>query len=163
MNTLFEKCAYFEDVSNVQQEHPYSELNGFMFGVDGDRTQDQDRRENHEPDGDDLKEFREFHKKQKNRLNRLKKMRKMHKKLKEMKKEDGSMPTLRPTPFYTSLYGYTGLEGSFDYDLEYYSGSVINEPGAITNNPYNNTYQQASERNVRRILRESFFKSHISA
>jgi hypothetical protein len=39
------------------------------------------------------------------------------------------------------LYGYTGLEGSLEYPLEYYSGSISEEPGAITGNPYNNTYQ----------------------
>ena len=50
----------------------------------------------------------------------------------------------QPHPFYQSLYGYTGFEGAYTSPLEYYSGSIAEEPGAITNNPYNSPYQSSA-------------------
>jgi hypothetical protein len=163
MTDILDKFAYFDDVSNVQQEHAYTELQGAIPGIDGDRTMDQDRRENHEPDGFDNKEFYAIQKRRKRIIERLKKMRAMHKKLEDMRKMDGNA-AFQPTPSYTSPYGATGTEGTLTYpSVEYYSGSVLNDPGAITNNPYNTTYQQAAERTVRLQLRASFFRSHKSA
>jgi|SRR5271166_828979 len=158
---LLQKYGFWDEMTNVQQEHSFDEMNSFQHGVDGDRTLDQDRRENHSPDGDDdLEEIKEMKQKRDKRLARIKKMKN---KVKDMKKDDGDV-ALQPTPFYSSVYGYTGLEGTFEIPVEYYSGGITNEPGAITNNPYNSIYQPASERLVRLILRASYLNNlHISA
>lgn len=69
-----------------------------------------------------------------------------------------------PHPFYQSQYGYTGFEGAYTSPLEYYSGSISEEPGAITNNPYNNTYQSSSiASRIERIkIRAMIFTDMIS-
>lgn len=64
---------------------------------------------------------------------------------------------LEPHPFYQSQYGYTGFEGAYTSPLEYYSGGISEEPGAITNNPYNNTYQLANDRSARIKIRAMIF------
>jgi hypothetical protein len=63
--------------------------------------------------------------------------------IKEKKEEEENNPPLQPGSFYPMMYGYVGLEGATSTPLEYYSGGISEEPGAITNNPYNNIYQMA--------------------
>ena len=113
--------------------------------------------ENRQRDGNEFEEFKRFRRKK--RLNRLKRLTK----LKKMKRKKN---VFTPAPFYSSQYGYTGFEGAMTSPLEYYSGSISEEPGAITNNPYNNSYQGgsfsgASSRNVRLKIRGMIFKDYI--
>jgi hypothetical protein len=69
-----------------------------------------------------------------------------------------------PHPFYQSLYGYTGFEGAYTSPMEYYSGSIAEEPGAITNNPYNNPYQSsATASSIERIkIRAMIFNDMLN-
>lgn len=68
---------------------------------------------------------------------------------------------IQPHPFYSSLYGYTGFEGAMSSPLEYYSGSITDEPGDTTNNPYNTVYQLASGENERITIRSMILKDFI--
>ena len=57
----------------------------------------------------------------------------------------GDAGMLEPHDFYSHMYGaQQGIEGLNSVPLEFYSGSIMDESGAITNNPYNNIYQSAS-------------------
>jgi len=108
-------------------------------------------------DGKEFDEFKKFRRKK--RLDRLK----MLMKLKKMKSKKD---VFTPSPFYPSAYGYTGFEGAYDSPLEYYSGGIMDEPGAITNNPYNNSWQgnsyaSANSRNARLKIRAMIFKDYI--
>lgn len=86
----------------------------------------------------------------------IEKRRKKHKKNKQQ--------ALEVHPFYQSLYGYTGFEGAYTSPLEYYSGSIADEPGAQTINPYMNTYQYASDNSIkikiRAMILKDFRKKH---
>jgi len=113
---------------------------------------------NHQRDG---KEFDEF-----SRKSRLRKLKRLLKLMKLKKKDKQNVFT--PTPFYSSQYGYTGFEGAYTSPLEYYSGGVMEEPGAITNNPYNNSYQGgsfsgASLRNERLKIRAMIFNDYMKS
>jgi hypothetical protein len=66
-----------------------------------------------------------------------------------------------PHPFYESLYGYTGFEGAYDdgnSPLEWYSGSIADEPGSQVINPYNSTWQLASDDSVKIVIRSMILK-----
>lgn len=126
--------AWMPDSNSFFQEDPYPFNQYYPPGEVLDREDYNDRMEDHQKDGKDFEEFKRF--KRKDRIKKLKKLLK----LKKMKKED--VP--QPHPFYSSMYGYTGFEGAMTSPLEYYSGSIMEEPGAITNNPYNDSYQGGS-------------------
>jgi hypothetical protein len=170
---LLQKCAFFDEMTNVQQENSWNMLNEFVPGTDPDNMNDgldetyphsidfdrgayKDTLSNVQRDGHLFREIAEFRRKRKDRLNKIRKMRRNLKenrdKLKEMKRDDGNLG-FSPTPYYSSAYGYTGLEGTMEFPLEYYSGALTNEPGSITNNPYNTIYQSATERAIRRKIR----------
>jgi hypothetical protein len=88
---------------------------------------------------------------------------KLKKKIKDKKQKKKKV--FQPHPFYESAYGYTGFEGAYTSPLEYYSGGISEEPGAITNNPYNNTYQAslASSRAERIKIRAMIFDDVIKS
>lgn len=134
---------YQEDPDPYNQYYPPGEIK--------DNEDYGDQMGNRQRDGNEFEEFKEFRKKRK--LERIKKLLKLRKKKKKN--------VFQPTPFYSSEYGYTGFEGAMTSPLEYYSGSIMDEPGAITNNPYNNTYQQASDRSERIKIRGMIFKDYI--
>lgn len=98
----------------------------------------------------------------KKRLKKLKKL-KLLKKLKEMgvDKLPSKKDVYEPHPFYESMYGYTGFEGAYDdanSPLEWYSGSIADGPGAQTINPYNSTWQLASDNSMKIIIRSMILK-----
>jgi hypothetical protein len=155
MSNFLLKCAFFEEMGNVQQQYLWNELGQNIPGTDPEKSGDldnlirfidsgrgqyQDTQSNYQRNGKLDHEFIDMKKRRQKRFDRI---RRMHKKLKDMKKEDGNI-AFNPTPYYSSQYGYTGLEGTFEFPLAYYSGALTNEPGAITNNPYNTIYQAAS-------------------
>ena len=86
----------------------------------------------------------------------LKKIEKRRKKRKKKKQK-----VFEPHPFYSSLYGYTGFEGAYTSPLEYYSGSIADEPGSQTINPYNSTYQIANDNSVKIIIRSMILKDYV--
>ena len=142
------------------QEDPYPFNQYYPPGEIVDRDDYNERQSNHQRDGKDFEEFNQF--KRKNRIKRLKRLRKLLK-LKNMKKKKN---VFQPHPFFSSPYGYTGFEGTTTSPLEYYSGSIMDEPGSITNNPYNDTYQgnsfaNANSRSERIRLRGMIFKEYI--
>lgn len=62
---------------------------------------------------------------------------------------------------YESAYGRISIDGLTTDLLDYYSGSISDEPGAITNNVYNTIYQSASSRDVRLKIRAMIYKDCI--
>jgi len=112
-------------------------------------------------DGKEFKEFEEFRKKRNKKLKRIKQLQKL-KKLRKMKEEEipeqDKKDVFEPHPFYSSMYGYTGFEGAYTSPLEYYSGSIADEPGSQTINPYNSTWQLASDNSVKIIIRSMILK-----
>jgi hypothetical protein len=132
------KYSYNDNI-NTQQEYVADEF--FSPGVNTKEDTDTDKLENRERDGNEFREFR--------RNNRLRKLKKLKKK------------KLKIQPTSSTPYGYTGFEGAYTSPLEYYSGSITNDPGAITNNPYNDTYQTAHSRNERLKIRAMIFKDFI--
>jgi hypothetical protein len=145
-----ENNSFFNDIPE-----PYSQYYPPGVVIDKDKYQ-IDQSATHQRDGHEFDEFRKF--KRKKRLKRLKRLQRLN----EMREN----PTIQPSPFYQSLYGYTGFEGAMTSPLEYYSGSILEEPGAITNNEYNNSYQGgsfsgASDRGVRLQIRAMMLKDRI--
>lgn len=139
------------------QEDPYPFNQYYPPGMIDYRDEHTDSMSNRQRDGKEFEEFDKF--KRKKRLNKLRKLLK----LKNMKRKKN---VFQPTPFYSSMYGYTGFEGAMTSPLEYYSGGIMEEPGAITNNPYNNSYQGgsfsgASSRSERMKIRGMIFKDYI--
>lgn len=132
-----------------QESFPFDEFH--PPGDTQNREAGEERLEDHQRDGKEFKEFDQF--KRKKRISKLRKL------LKEMK-NDGNNPPMQPTPFYSSVYGYSGFEGAMTDPLEYYSGSISEEPGAITNNPYNTIYQSAANNTV--YSREQQFKDTMA-
>jgi hypothetical protein len=112
-------------------------------------------------DGKDFKEFEEFKKKRNKKLKRIK----LLQKLKKMKEEDipaqDKKDVFEPHPFYSSMYGYTGFEGAYTSPLEYYDGSIADEPGSQTINPYNSTWQLASDDVVKIIIRSMILEDFL--
>lgn len=152
---------YPDSSSSIQQTNSFFQSDPYPFnqyfppGMVTDRPMNLDRLENHQRDGKDFEEFKRF--KRRKRLNRLRKLLK----LKKMKSKKN---VFTPAPFYSSEYGYTGFEGARTSPLEYYSGSIMDEPGAITNNPYNNTWQgnsYASSRIERIKIRSMIFNDYL--
>jgi tRNA nucleotidyltransferase/poly(A) polymerase len=140
----------------IFQEDPYPFNQYYPPGEIVDKEHYYTDRSDKQPDDDELDDIKE------RRLKRLKRIKRMQK-LKEMKGKNE--PILEPTPFYSSLYGYTGFEGAMTSPLEYYSGGIMDEPGAITNNPYNDTYQGNSfsiaSKNERILIRAMILRDVI--
>lgn len=109
-----------------QHENQHSRDKGSLSEIEEETDRD------YEEDGDEESEDD----KEDDEIEDIKKDRKEHK----HKKKD----VFEPHPFYESQYGYTGFEGAYTSPLEYYSGSISEEPGSINNNPYNNPYQSSS-------------------
>lgn len=148
--------AWVSESNSFFQEDPYPYNQYTPPGMVEDDADKLNPSANRQRDGSEFDEFRAF--KRKKRLRRLKSLLNMKK-----KKQD----VFQPTPFYSSMYGYTGFEGAMTSPLEYYSGSISEEPGAITNNPYNNSYQGgsfsgASVKNERILIRAMIFNDYIS-
>lgn len=143
----------------IFQEDPYPFNQYFPPGMALDKDDYHRVSTDYQRDGKDF-DFKEL---RKNRLKRLRRIKRMQT-LKGMKAK--KKPVLQPTPFYSSMYGYTGFEGAMTSPLEYYSGGIMDEPGAITNNPYNDTYQGnsfslASIKNERIQIRAMILKDFI--
>lgn len=137
--------------------YPYNQYTppGMIDGADGGGDK-LNPSANRQRDGEEFDEF--------SRKNRLRKLKRLVRMMKLKKKDKQNIFT--PAPYYSSQYGYTGFEGAYTSPLEYYSGGVTEEPGAITNNPYNNSYQGgsfsgASSRNERLKIRAMIFKDYI--
>jgi hypothetical protein len=156
---ILKKYSYNDQVSSEwmpdsnsffnEQSGPFNQY--FPPGTIEDRDDLNDMSENHQKDGKDFEEFKQFKRlKRRNRLKRLMKLRKNKKK----------KNVFQPAPFYSSMYGYTGFEGAMTSPLEYYSGTIADNPDAITN-PYNNTYQGASLDTERIKIRGMIFKDYI--
>lgn len=133
------KYSYF---SGNDQYYPFNEF--IPTGMVQEYSRDLDRYENKERDGSEFKEFR-----RKKRLKRLKKIKELL---------DYKNKALSPSPFYSSLYGYTGFEGAMTSPLEYYNGTITDSPDAITN-PYNNSYQVAANERIK--IRAMIFDDYL--
>ena len=114
------------DASNESQhENMHRRENDTLDDIkqdDEDKINDDEEESEEDKEDDEIEDIKEDRKEHKH------------------KKQD----VFQPHPFYQSQYGYTGFEGAYTSPLEYYSGSIAEEPGAITNNPYNNPYQSSS-------------------
>ena len=129
---------------------PFGERGLDYAGQIADFPQEMDLYNDRVDSPDEDKEIKNIKRRQRKRLMILNK-------LKSMKKEDREQfleqlrntkdnPTLSPTSWFDNLYGWTflGNEGLYSSPLEWYSGSIVDEPGAQTQNPFANTYQSSA-------------------
>lgn len=79
-----------------------------------------------------------------------------------IKKRKNKKDIFEPHPPYDSAYGRIGIDGLTTDLLDYYSGSISEEPGAITNNVYNTVYQSASARDIRLKIRAMIYEDYIA-
>jgi ABC-type Zn2+ transport system substrate-binding protein/surface adhesin len=117
--------------------------------MDEKQPENMHRRENN-LDEDDEKEIEDGD----DELEKLKKIQERRK-----NKKEHTHNIIQPHPFYTSEYGnLSGLEGLMSTPLADYSANIADSPDAVTN-PYNDTYQAASERSIRIKLRAEVFRN----
>lgn len=139
------KISYNGNENYNEEYYPFNEF--LPTGMVQEYSRDLDRYENQQRDGNEFEEY-----KRKKRLEKLKKLKKLQKKKNVI---------LQPAPFYSTLYNtpsdFSGLNTS---PLEYYDGTITDSPDAITN-PYNNTYQSASDRQVRLKVRAMIFDDFL--
>jgi hypothetical protein len=143
------KKSYFSgNETYMDQYYPFNEY--YLPGKPtNEKPLDLDKFENQNREGEDFEEFDA--KKKDDEWEKFKrKVKKIKRKLKKEKPKDVA---LSPHPFYSSMYGASGIEGPLSGSgLEYYGGGLSEEPGAITNNPYNTVYQSASMKKRREFL-----------
>jgi hypothetical protein len=146
MNRLILKYSY----ENNHDDYLYDNNSYTAVGLFDDVPENQDRFENEKRNGDDFDPSSP-----EIELARLIKERKSKRNNKKQKQKQN---TFEPHPFYTSQYGYQGLDGTFSTPLAYYSGTIIDGPDNVQN-PYNTPYQSASLRQERILIRTAYLKT----